>query len=800
METIRAAVRVVLTGILLIGLVGSGATSAQAATAEGVVMFDVTGSDSGSARVVVCPTEERPGPWTGEGCAAPTWVNGGKATVGGLPAGSYVAHIEPTQPHQTFFAEWWLGASSRSAATPFTVTTETTTVLDWPLREGASLTGTLRDRETGLPIGNTTVILEDLEGRHVSASSFFEDGVFTIHGVRSGSYVLSADTWGYSAGLVRVDLVEGEITERDLVLTRRGDVAGTITVAGNHDPHGTVQIVDAAGKVAREVQFGSTSTTSGAAGAFLAEGIEPGTYRVRFVSTDQKTYPTWLGGKPTSVGARAITVKAESMTVLGTQPMLTRSSLPTAQIAARVTGPDSELVDSLNADVYDRDGFIVAGGSTARGTVSFTLPAGTYRLHVADKPVPLPGYSFPWRYRYDAQWWGGTSLSTAREVIATAGLDARVEVRMKRTLPADSRAVGGRVTAGGLGMPGVRVALQSSPRPGGGSSTVTTVYTNDTGHYRARGLPPGTYQVYVQDDPRWEHALSAVPRLSPAVPIDLTRTPTATVDADLGTSMSRSTIRGRLITADTGTALAGVRVDVATRTEQPPSLTTDEGGWFEFQPWYEDATITLTVRDSGKYAGTSVTVSAVPDRMVAKVIALLPKLTATTPTLPKTAKVGVSVKTSVKGWTSGAKLTYQWKRNGTVIKGATKSTYTPVAADRGKKLTVSVTGNKSGYAKATRTSAAKVVAYGTIKAATPKITGTRKVGKTLTAVPGTGTTGVTRSYQWYANGKAITGATKRTYKLTWREGRDAVSVKITARKAGYKTVARTSARTGKVAW
>mgnify|MGYP003704356425 CR=1 FL=1 len=47
----------------------------------------------------------------------------------------------------------------------------------------------------------------------------------------------------------------------------------------------------------------------------------------------------------------------------------------------------------------------------------------------------------------------------------------------------------------------------------------------------------------------------------------------------------------------------------------------------------------------------------------------------------------------------------------------------------------------------------------------PKISGTAKVGSTLTAKPGTWTSKTTFSYQWYANGKAISKATKVTYKI-----------------------------------
>lgn len=50
------------------------------------------------------------------------------------------------------------------------------------------------------------------------------------------------------------------------------------------------------------------------------------------------------------------------------------------------------------------------------------------------------------------------------------------------------------------------------------------------------------------------------------------------------------------------------------------------------------------------------------------------------------------------------KLTHQWLRNGTAIKGARKKTYVLKPKDRGQRISVRVTATKPGYAKVTRTS------------------------------------------------------------------------------------------------
>ena len=116
-----------------------------------------------------------------------------------------------------------------------------------------------------------------------------------------------------------------------------------------------------------------------------------------------------------------------------------------------------------------------------------------------------------------------------------------------------------------------------------------------------------------------------------------------------------------------------------------------------------------------------------------------------------------------------------------------------VAADVGTKLTVKVTGSKSGYTTASKTSkATKAVAKGTLKKGTVKVTGKAKVGKTLTAKKAGWSSGVTYSYQWYANSRKIDGATTSKYKVGKSVKSKRITVKVTAKKAGYASASKTS--------
>jgi hypothetical protein len=77
--------------------------------------------------------------------------------------------------------------------------------------------------------------------------------------------------------------------------------------------------------------------------------------------------------------------------------------------------------------------------------------------------------------------------------------------------------------------------------------------------------------------------------------------------------------------------------------------------------------------------------------------------------------------------------------------------------------------------------------------AAPSITGAAVVGGLLTANTGVwGPAPVTFSYQWFADGTAIGGATAATYTLKAADGGKAITVQVTGSKAGYATASQTS--------
>ena len=82
------------------------------------------------------------------------------------------------------------------------------------------------------------------------------------------------------------------------------------------------------------------------------------------------------------------------------------------------------------------------------------------------------------------------------------------------------------------------------------------------------------------------------------------------------------------------------------------------------------------------------------------------KMTAKTPKISGTAKVGKTLKASAKGWTSGVSKWYEWKSDGKSVKYGQSSKYKLKASDKGHKITVTVTGYKTDYLEVAKKSKA----------------------------------------------------------------------------------------------
>lgn len=278
--------------------------------------------------------------------------------------------------------------------------------------------------------------------------------------------------------------------------------------------------------------------------------------------------------------------------------------------------------------------------------------------------------------------------------------------------------------------------------------------------------------------------------------VNVTVTVTA---ADGTTSSTTSTNAWRVAVAPTP-GLSG-------RTPEGSTLTATPGAWtpgttLTYQ-WLADgvpisgatrATFVTTQAQSGKRISVRVTGTLAGHQTLTRTS----RLTSTrvmawsVPTVAGTVAYGSTLTARTGSWSSGTTFTYQWYASGTRISGATGVKLKLGTAQKGKQISVRVTGKQTGYTSVAKTSTrtGRVATAGTAR-----ISGTPVYGRTLTASPGTWTPSTTLRYQWYADGVAISGATAKTLKLGAGQKDKAIRVKVTGRKSGYATVTKTSAAT-----
>lgn len=339
--------------------------------------------------------------------------------------------------------------------------------------------------------------------------------------------------------------------------------------------------------------------------------------------------------------------------------------------------------------------------------------------------------------------------------------------------------------------------------------------TDATGAYVIDGLPAGDYRVRFEPATPglvgewWDDEINEM--AADFVTVSDGATSTASAQASRESAIS-GVVTNELDEPITGVDVQAWRYDAAVEFWQPegPPATTVDGAY------------TLAGLPRGTYlvsfssgAGASIVEEYwrdAPGVFDATTIELAPgdaiggidpevtlAVAAGTPTIVGTPTVGSALSADPGDWTPGAVLTYQWFVGGVPASGGTEATFTPKAAHLGKAISVLIVGSLEGHQSAEATSGETApVVRGTLVSPTPTIAGTPIVGSTLTAKPGTWTDGATLTYQWFANGVEISGATTPTLKLTAAQDGKGIVVKVTGKLTGYTTAVKTSAWTAKV--
>lgn len=150
------------------------------------------------------------------------------------------------------------------------------------------------------------------------------------------------------------------------------------------------------------------------------------------------------------------------------------------------------------------------------------------------------------------------------------------------------------------------------------------------------------------------------------------------------------------------------------------------------------------------------------------------------PAIGGSPEVGQTLTCTPGAWVGSPSFSYQWFRNATAIGGATSSTYTLVAADKGTAVQCRAIGANAGGTAVADSESTFVLASPPTTSADPTITGTVAVGETLTCNPGTWSGSPSFSYQWLRNGANIAAASASTYTLAAADEGKAIQCRVTA--------------------
>jgi hypothetical protein len=674
----------------------------------------------------------------------------------------------------------------------------------------ASISGVLTTEGSPLvplPYGSVTAYRAD--GSYAGFSPTAGDGSYSLNGLAAGSYTVNFAP-NFGANLVPqwwqgkttrssadyFTVADGQaVTGIDATLVTGAVISGTISSDGTAPagiPGAYVMAFAADGSYAGQ---GSAD----AAGQYSLGSLTQGAYTLDFHGPWGSSYlEEWWNDQPTRDSSTPVAVGAKS-SVAGIDAVLTIG----ASITGHVSDADSPgtPIPNFQLSAVDHNNVTVGWGSTdGSGNYSITpIPAGTFTVQALS----------PFQSKYVGQWWNNQPTFSTAEFFSVGPAEA---VGGKDFVLATGASISG--TVHGRGEPNVSLANATVYAFGPDPQQDFEANTDSDGRYSIVGLTPGSYRIqftsFYADNygPAWWDGASS---LAEATVVTVSGEQSVTgVDAvlEVGATISGTLRQGGpagvelptteidVINADGSTAVGGFSEPdgtfaISNLAEGSYTLHFSPYDSVDAEQWWDGA--------ADLASATYFSLSTGQTRTGLDVLLAPPGIVGTIPTITGVPSVGQTLTESNGPWTpSSVSLTRQWLRNGKTITGAAGPSLVLTHADLGSVISVTVVGSANGYAPVSLTSVGTDPVTGpAIVAGLPTISGSPRVGKTLTALPGVwGPAPVEIAYQWNRNGKRIGGATRSKYVLTNLDAGSTISVTITGSKRGYATAAASSPPTG----
>jgi len=405
-----------------------------------------------------------------------------------LPPGTYkLAAYEERPPDTRRYGVLFSGDSvTFDGAAPLDVVAETVVSgINFHLQIAGTLTGTVRDAESGDPFTNVKVYAYTTAGLLMARTVTATDGRFFFSLPPGKAKVVAVDPAGlFASGFpdgarsfaksAPIVVRSGESATADVTLERAGRIGGRVTAAAGGAPLAGIHVAaynEDDGTLCAE----TTTDWDGYYSVALPAG------RFRTAAYDAAlTYATLFFPSRLDFGtATSLAVTAGRVTAPVDFTLIRAGRFTGVVTDAETASPLANVVVAA----YDEGGVNVGNGrTTATGKYAMALPPGTYRLLAYDSSCVHAN-------AFDA---GAANYETTPPRTAIADMTVTADFSMRRAVK-----ITGTILNGFAPIEGIEVsALDLS------GNHVATAVTADDGRFELPVLPGGSYKLWAVDPAR----------------------------------------------------------------------------------------------------------------------------------------------------------------------------------------------------------------------------------------------------------------------------------------------------------
>ncbi len=343
-----------------------------------------------------------------------------------LPAGDYYLRVDPTAA-QGYVDSYYPGVFLKSQATLITVAEFGTTIASFSLQTGTTISGTITDAATGLPIGGMDLDVFASDQSFIGSINARTDstGAYTLGAFPAGCFFVQADpettfylpeftSGGMFISTATSICVDGvtPMTTADIAMDLGGKISGilTDTISGAPVDSVDIDVFDALGAFQSYADGRSLPD-----GSYVVGALPPGQYFVQADPVILQGYPDTYYGDSYSMSLAVPVSITAGATTTGCDIHL----MPGGSFSGTVTEAATGLpVAGLRVSLFDSSGSIISGaGANTAADGSFLVgivPPGNY--FVRAKGDSASGLAF--------EFYPGVALvSNATPVAAVAGSD-----------------------------------------------------------------------------------------------------------------------------------------------------------------------------------------------------------------------------------------------------------------------------------------------------------------------------------------------------------------------------------------